>query len=228
MDGSALKCWQFLIYPGPGDAQQKLCPAGVVPLGLRTFLSPSAPGCFGVGWCHTWVSTGHQGLCCLCPRGSAVLVGSISSVFLPWVSAPFVPHPSTALPLHFASFWAVWAPWSFSTHEGLLTPPLLQMLKEGGRCWDSQTQVKALMDLSRQGWVLGGLGLAGQRGLHPLFAPCSLQDLAQHPAPGFASATTIPQPSLQGLAVDLNSHLFLEICLLGEFAPSFSRGTVRG
>lgn len=44
--------------------------------------SLSAPGCFGAGWDHTWVSTGHQ-MCCLCPTGLAVLVGSISSVFLP-------------------------------------------------------------------------------------------------------------------------------------------------
>lgn len=87
--------------------------------------------------------------------------------------------------------------------------------------------MKAVLGLSRQGWVLGGLGLAGQRGLHPPFAPCSLQDLAQHQAPGFASATTISHLSLQGLGVDLNSHLFLQICLLEVFAPSFSRGTVR-
>lgn len=40
----------------------------------------------------------------------------------PWVSPSFVPHPCAALPLHFGSFWAVWAPWSISTHEGLLTP----------------------------------------------------------------------------------------------------------
>lgn len=141
-------------------------------------------------------------------------MGSITPSSLSPLSLPFVPHPSTALLLHLGSFGAVWAFWSIPTHEDLLTPPLLKVLNEPGQCWDSQTRVKALLGLSKRGWVLAGLGLAGQKRLHPPFAPCSLQDLAQPQAPGFASPTTTPGLSLQALGAGLHSHLFLQICVL--------------
>lgn len=157
-----------------------------------------------LGWdgIPPWLSTAHQGACCLCPRGLAVLLGSISPSSLSPLSLPFVPHPSTALPLHLGSFGAVWALWSIPKNEDLLTPPLLKVLNEPGRCWDSQTRVKALLGLSKQGWVL-----AGQKGLHPPFAPCSLQDLAQHQALGLP----LPQPSL-GFPCELWGLAWIHTC----------------
>lgn len=103
---------------------------------------------------------------------------------------PFVPHPSTALPLQLGSFWALWALGSISTHESLLTPSPAEDA-EGTRAVLGLTDPAGSLQ-AREGSV--GLGLAGQQGLHPAVPPAPCR--SQHSI-SITSATATPDPSLQ-------------------------------